>query len=288
MKILDYLKLLRPQQWYKNLVIFLPIIFVGEFFKFNLLLDTFIGFFALCFISSTNYVINDIIDRKKDILHPEKRNRPLASGSVSIIEAIFLAMTLFVASVLISLSFSPAFTWSIFALFVMTMLYSLVFKHEAFADILFIGINFVIRAVSGTFILNISISPWLVLCTFFLALFLAVGKRGSDLVLLGENAAQSRQSLAHYTKEGVNALMILATSLLIISYSLYSFLSDKKGLLLTLPFAMYVIFRYFSLVYSGSEIARKTELVFKDPKLLIGGVLWALAAFAVLYFKTLF
>lgn len=288
MKLLDYIKLLRPQQWYKNLVVFLPIIFVGEFFKFNLLLDTLIGFFALCFVSSTNYIINDMIDRKKDRLHPEKQSRPLASGSVSIIEAIFLAATLFVASVLISLSFSPAFTWSIFALLITTMLYSLIFKHEAFADILFIGVNFVIRAVSGTFIINVSISPWLVLCTFFLALFLAVGKRGSDLVLLGEDAAQSRQSLAHYTKEGVNALMILTTALLIVSYSLYSFLSDKKGLLLTLPFALYVIFRYFSLVYSGSEIARKTELVFKDPKLLIGGFLWALAAFLVLYFKALF
>lgn len=288
MRLLDYIRLIRPQQWYKNLVIFLPIIFVGEFFKFNLLLDTLIGFFALCLVSSTNYVINDMIDRKKDTLHPEKRNRPIASGRVSVIEGVILSATLFIASLLIALKFSPAFSYSVLALFALTLMYSSIFKHEAFADVLFIGMNFVIRAVSGTFVINVSVSPWLVLCTFFLALFLAVGKRGSDLVLLGEDAGRSRQSLAHYTKEGVNALMILATALLVISYSLYSFLADKKGLLLTLPFALYVIFRYFSLVYSGSEIARKTELIFKDPRLLIGGLLWGLSAFLVLYWHRLF
>ncbi len=288
MRIVEYLKLLRPQQWYKNLVIFLPIIFVGHLFDINELILTLIGFFALCFISSANYVINDIVDAKKDRLHPEKKARPIASGKVSVAEGVILAVLMLLLSVFISLRLSTNFTYAVAALFVSTLLYSFIFKKEAFADILFIGINFVIRAVSGTFIINVSISPWLVLCTFFLSLFLSVGKRGSDLVLLGEHASKSREALAHYTKEGVNALMILATALLVISYSLYSFLSDKKGLLLTLPFALYVIFRYFSLVYAGSPIARKTELVFKDTKLVIGGILWALAAFLVLYWKVLF
>jgi 4-hydroxybenzoate polyprenyltransferase len=288
MRLLEYIKLIRPQQWYKNLVIFLPLIFVGQFFNFNELLLTFVGAVALSLMSSVSYVINDIVDRKKDALHPEKKVRPLASGKVSVTEGIVIAMMLFLISLFISLKLSTGFAYMVMALFISSLSYSFIFKKEAFADILVIGVNFVIRAISGTFIINVNISPWLVLCTFFLSLFLSVGKRGSDLVLLGKDASKSRETLAHYTKEGVNALMILATALLIISYSLYSFLSDKKGLLLTLPFALYVIFRYFYLVYQGSPIARKTELVFKDSRLLIGGLLWALSAFLVLYWHSLF
>lgn len=296
MKILDYLKLIRPQQWYKNLVIFLPIIFVGQAFVLKSLLSALMGFAALCLMSSVNYIINDAIDRKKDILHPEKRTRPLASGKITIFEGLLLATILFLGSIIISLNLTIEFTYSLVALFLCTMMYTFFFKKIAFADILMIGINFVIRAISGVFVLQLGlsawdalqVSPWLVLCTFFLALFLAVGKRGSDIVLLGEEASKSREALAHYTKEGVHGLMILTTSLLVMSYSLYSFLSDKKGLLLTLPFALYVIFRYFSLVYSGSKTARNPELVIKDPKLLLGGLLWALSAFLLLYWKVLF
>lgn len=282
MRLKDLIKLLRVQQWYKNLVIFLPLIFTIEFFHLDKLSLTLLGCISLCLISSANYIINDIIDRKRDKIHSEKMDRPIASGKIKIWQALIMLAPLLLLSLIIAYTLSTYFLYSVIALFILTQLYTFYFKKEAFADILFIGVNFVIRAVSGTFIINSAVSPWLVLCTFFLSLFLSAGKREADIILLGEKAGIHKESLGSYSKSMTNALMILATSLLIISYSLYSFLSTHK-LLLTLPFAMYSTFRYFCLVYSGSEIARRPEKAFKDARLMISSILWLLAVFALIY-----
>ncbi|MDO8661143.1 MAG: decaprenyl-phosphate phosphoribosyltransferase, partial [Candidatus Woesearchaeota archaeon] len=126
------------------------------------------------------------------------------------------------------------------------------------------------RSVSGTFLIHVSISPWLVLCTFFLSLFLSTAKRQSELSFLGEKAQMHRSSLKKYTPQLTNALIIISTALLIVSYSLYSFLSNYKYLFFTIPIALYVITRYLYLAYSGSEIARHPEKAIKDWKLVLG------------------
>lgn len=281
----DFFKLIRVNQWYKNLVIFLPLIFVGHFFNLVEFSSIILGFLSLCFMSSVNYIINDFIDRKKDRLNPEKRDKPLVTGKVKEVHAFIVLFFFLAASIFLAVLLSTWFLFSVIALFISSQLYSLFFKHEIFLDILFIAVNFVIRAVSGTFIIHVSISPWLVLCTFFLSLFLSVGKRKSESMLLGHGASMHRSVLKYYSEDITNSLMIIATSLLIISYGLYSFLSNFKNLIWTLPIALYVIFRYTYLVYSGSDIARHPHRFVNDLRLVIGILLWFVLIFLIIYFS---
>jgi 4-hydroxybenzoate polyprenyltransferase len=282
--ISDFIKLIRPKQWYKNFLVFLPIIFVGKVFDLNLLLLTIIGFASLCAISSANYILNDIFDIKNDRLHPEKKTRPLAAGRISIWVAILFMLVLVAVSGYLAFNLAPMFRYSIIALFVLTQLYSLWFKKEMFADIVIIGVNFVIRAISGAFIINVTVSSWLIVGVFFFAMFLAAGKRHAELLFLGEKATAHRATLKQYTKELTSALMVLTTALLIIAYSLYSFFSEHKNLFITLPFAIYAIFRYFNLVYSGSPIARHPEKVFGDVRMIVAMLLWGLLTLYLMYF----
>jgi len=288
MSFTDFLKLVRVAQWYKNLVIFLPLIFGGYLFN---LLDVglmVMGFFSLCFISSVNYIINDFLDRKKDMLNPEKKDKPLVTGVITDVQALVVIFFFLAASILLALLLPLMFLLSIIALFVSSQLYSLVFKNEVFLDILFIAINFVIRAISGVFIVNAPISPWLVLCTFFLSLFLSVGKRCSESMFLGSEASMHRKVLKYYSKEVTSSLMIVSTSLLVMSYGLYTFLSNFKALIWTLPIALYVIFRYTYLVYSGTQISRHPEKFFKDYRLVVGIAFWIVSVFLIIYTDNLF
>ncbi|MFA6088468.1 MAG: UbiA prenyltransferase family protein [Candidatus Woesearchaeota archaeon] len=282
LKIIDYIQLIRIKQWYKNIVVFLPIFFVGEFFSSTLLLQVFLGFIALSFMSSVNYVINDFLDIKRDKKHPEKKERPLASGRISVFEAIIVAIILFGLSIIISLELGVMFLICVLVLFGLTLLYSIYLKKEAVADVIAIALNFVVRAISGTFIINVFISPWLIVCPFFLALFLAVGKREADLRFLKGSALQHKEVLKYYTIEMTSTLMVISTTCLIISYSLYSFSKTSK-LLLTLPFAIYAIFRYYYLIQSGSEIARHPEKMYKDIRLIICGICLILLFFLISY-----
>lgn len=285
MSFADFFKLIRINQWYKNLVIFLPLIFVGHFFNLVEFTGIILGFLSLCFMSSVNYIINDFVDRRRDALNPEKRDKPLVTGAVKDAQALIILFFFLAASIFLAVLLSTWFLLSIIALFISSQLYSLFFKEEIFLDILFIAANFVIRAVSGTFIIHVSISPWLVLCTFFLSLFLSVGKRKSESMLLGRDASRHRSVLKYYSEDITNSLTIITTSLLIISYGLYSFLSNFKNLIWTLPLALYVIFRYTYLVYSGSEVARHPHKFVYDMRLVLGIVLWFMLIFLVIYFS---
>ena len=169
------------------------------------------------------------------------------------------------------------------SLFVLTQFYSFFFKRIVFADILVIAILFVIRAVSGVYIINVEISMWLILCPFFLSLFLSTGKRRSNLVLLKEKAAETKKVLQYYTVELTDSLILISTTLFIISYTLYCFLSDHNHLIYTLPFALYVIFRYFYLIKSGSIIARHPEKIRKDIPIVLGILLWIISVIVILY-----
>jgi 4-hydroxybenzoate polyprenyltransferase len=282
------IKLIRVKQWYKNLVVFLPIFFASELLNVNLLISILIGFVSLCLTSSAGYVINDFIDLKKDQLNPEKKNRPLASGKVSKTIAILLIALLLCSSLILSYYLGLYFFIAVLSMFVLGQIYSLWLKNVLFADIITIAILFVIRAVSGAFIINVSVSPWLILCPFFLSLFLSVGKRHSEVLLMKDKAGETRQVLKYYNAELTTPLMIISTTLLIISYALYSFLSEHNFLLITLPFALFVVFRFFYFINSNSEIARHPEKVVKDLPLMLGMLLWVIVAFFLIYLPNFF
>lgn len=278
-----YINLLRLRQWYKNLVIFLPLFFVGGLFNVPWPHLTIIGFFSISLASSANYIVNDLVDLQKDRLHPEKKFRPLASGAVSKISAIVLAIVLYGAALALSYLLNSWFMGTVILLVLLTFTYTFFLKHLLFADILTIATLFVIRAISGAFAIQVKISPWLIFCPFFLSMFLSVGKRHSEMKLLKEKAAETRKVLQEYNLELTNALMIISTTLLITSYALYSFLSEHPNLLFTLPFALFIIFRFFYLIQQGSVIARHPEKMIQDKEIMIGMLLWLLLTAYLIY-----
>ncbi len=283
-KIREILKLIRPEQWYKNLLVFLPLIFIEGLLVKSYLPRALLAFITLCLVSSTNYIINDMVDLKKDQQHLEKMHRPLAKGRVKKGEALIIAFIFLIVAIISSYLLAPYFLLIILGLFLLSLFYSLRLKKEAFLDILIIGLNFTLRAVSGALVLIpgkiIRISPWLVLCPFFLALFLAVGKRKANLQFTGNREFIPKG----YTPKVIELLIGITTTLLIICYTLFSFLSDFPLLIISLPVAIYAILRYAYLIEKGSIIARKTELILTDWRLMITLCLWGALILIIIYF----
>ncbi|MFH1971897.1 MAG: UbiA family prenyltransferase [archaeon] len=281
-----FLEFIRVKQYYKNLLVFLVLIFAGEFFNLQSVSLIILGFISLCLISSTNYILNDIFDVESDKKHSEKKKRAIASGKISVFWATIVAMVFAVVSLVIAWYVAEYFFYLVILLFLLTQVYTLFFKNEIFLDVLFIAVNFVLRAVSGALILHASISPWLVLCAFFLSLFLAVGKRRGDLIFLGTNAVKHKKVLGVYTKELLDKILIVVLALLFSSYSLYSFLRGYP-MLVTLPVALYCVLRYLYLIEINSSIIRSPDRVYKDWKLLLGIFIWVVVSFFMLYFYPL-
>src|SRR3989338_1413509 len=279
----NYLKLLRPQHWYKNLVVFLALFFSGSIFQIDLLLTTTLAFISLCLVSSTNYIINDLKDIENDRINPEKKHRPLAQSIISKTTAILLAIIILIAGLSLAFYLNLNFFFLVISLFLLTQLYTFVLKRVVIADVLTISTLFVIRAVSGSLAINVIISPWLVLCPFFLSLFLSVGKRQAEAEYLKTKAAATRDVLRYYTNPFTNSLMILSTALLVISYTFYSFLSPYNFLLYSLPFALYLIFRFYYLITSGSTIPPHPEKMIYDKALVIGIIIWLCVTTALIY-----
>ncbi len=281
---MEFVKLIRPLQWYKNLLVFLPLIFSGNLANGTAQGQAALAFISLCALSSATYVINDYADRKKDRLHPEKKNRPIAAGTIGKIEALLIVVLLTLIGFGTALLLPTNFLYAALGYFTLSQLYTAWLKHEAFADILTIAVNFVIRAVAGALAISVWVSPWLIAGIFFLALFLTLGKRRGEIILLKDKAHLQRKTLTAYSQEVVTRLSTLATTALVISYTLYVFFGEHKLLYITLPVALYSVFRYESMISEGNKIARQPELVFTDLRMIIAILIWGAMTLAVLYF----
>ncbi|MBW2970186.1 UbiA prenyltransferase family protein [Candidatus Woesearchaeota archaeon] len=279
---MKYLKLLRPKQWYKNLLVFLPLIFSGNLLNTTAIKLSITAFISFCALSSATYVINDYADRKKDRLHPEKHNRPIASGKVGKIEALLIIILLTTIGFGTALLLPTNFLYAALGYFILSQLYTAWLKHEAFADILTISVNFVIRAVAGALAITVWVSPWLILGVFFLALFLVLGKRRSEIMLLKEKT-HLRKTLKAYTPELTSRLSALATTTLVITYTLYVFFGQHQLLYLTLPPALYAVFRYENIISTGNKIAREPEKVFTDIRMMAAMIIWGVLTITILY-----
>lgn len=274
---------MRPHQWYKNLVVFLAIFFAGKATNIDEVLYVGLGFLVLCIVSSANYIFNDIIDKKKDALNVEKKNRPIASGKISTLQGVILGTILLVTGLYFAYHLNNFFFFTVLSLFVLSSIYSTFLKNIAPLDIIIISTNFVIRAIAGVALIHDeTISPWLVIGTFFLSLSLATGKRESEIKFL-KNISH-RETLSLYKKEITHSLMIISTTILIICFALYSFLSQYKNLIFVLPLFVYLIFRYLFLIESASEIARHPEKIYKDKEMIIGILITGLATITIVYF----
>lgn len=279
MKITGYVMLMRPHQYYKNLVIFLALFFSGNFFNLSMFWKTLEGFVVLCLVSSSAYVLNDIIDLKKDRVHPEKSRRPLASGSISVGQGLLLFLLLLIISVSMAFLVGYYFLEVMLLLLLSSFMYSAAMSRMMFLDVIFISVNFVLRSVSGGVINGIWLSPWLLTGTFFLAFFLAVGKRRSEnayLSGLGKNAGI-------YPGQMLDFMLYFSATILTICYVMYAVFASV-GLIITIPLIVYMIFAYMHHAWSGSKMARYHELLILDRKmaacLLIYGILLVLITYS--------
>lgn len=274
----DVIKLLRPNQWYKNLVIFLAIFFSGFFLNGNLLLVSFFGFLILILISSSNYIFNDLVDCERDKLNPEKKNRPIASGKVGKPFAVFLLIVLLFIGLFFAYELNFFFFLSCFGLFVISFVYTIILKNILFADLLAISSNFVLRAVSGAFLIGVVISPWLIIGTFFLSMFLVTGKRYGESNFL-KNAKSHRRVLEFYTKELMQTLFSIFLAILILIFAFYSFSSKNNSLLITMPFFIYLLLRYYYLILTNNRIARSPEKIIFDAPIMTAGIIFFVVNF---------
>ena len=273
---------MRPHQWYKNLVLFVSIIFSLNIQNLQMWSIATSAFFIFCLISGGEYIINDIIDREKDRNHPKKQKRPIASGMLKLNHALLFAIILIIGGLIASYFINIQFMILSISYILLILLYSLILKHIIIVDMLVISIGFVIRAIAGGVAINVFVSPWLIVCTFLVALFLAIAKRRHEVVLLGDEGKNHRKILSDYSTMVLDQMMSIATAALIISYSMYTFLSNNYYMMLTIPFAIYGIFRYLLLVHL-SNFGGEAEMLFKDRGMQICIALWGVTAIGVLY-----
>lgn len=283
---IELIKVMRPKQWYKNTVVFAALFFSKNFFNLAMLETVVLGFVALCFLSSSSYIINDIIDAKQDRSHDKKKNRPIASGKLPISLAIVWMVILLIVGVYISFTVGEKFTvlMAVFVIFLQS--YNFYFKNIAFADISILSTNFMIRAVAGAIAINVIISPWLMLGTYLLALFLSSAKRKVDLETLGENAKKYKKVFEIYTIGLLDRILIVSSTLVFVAYCLYSFLGSLGNptiMIATIPIVFFLIFRYYYLAISKNQIARDPENVFTDKQMLAGMILWIVILVTGLY-----
>lgn len=234
---------MRPKQWTKNFFIFAALIFVKGFLDNQKVMFAILAFVLFCFASSAIYIINDVADIKSDREHPIKKYRPLAAGRLSMVIAIFFAIVLFVVALSGGWFLNILFFWAVVAYIVLQFLYSFWLKNVVIIDVLAIALGFVIRVIAGAVAINVSFSVWLILCTFFLALFLAISKRRTDLLYVGGHA--SHGVLQDYTSEFLNQMNMIVLPSTIIAYAFYTFSSEhSRWLMVTIPVVVYGLFRY--------------------------------------------
>ena len=266
--IMLIIKSMRPYQWYKNLVLFAGLIFAGDLFVFASLVRAGGAFLIFCLLSGAGYIVNDVADIRADLRHLEKSKRPIASGRITQKSAIVISVFIFVLGNGTAFLLSDEFGWCALSYSVVTILYTVLLKKIVLIDVITISVGFVVRAVAGAVIIDVYISPWLILCAFMLSLFLALCKRKQDKSLL-------------YTPVILDHLLSITTTLVIMSYSLYTFLRATQEMMVTIPLVLYGLFRF--LVVSYENNSTRIELFFLDWGLLLTFVLWVLLVIFLVY-----
>lgn len=281
---------LRPKQWIKNLLVFAALIFAQRLFIIEDLLKVWEGFFIFCGLSGAIYLINDICDVEKDRQHPKKRNRPIAAGVVPMKTALATALVLFGLG--LGFGFRLGFEFVLVATVytILTISYSFFLKNFVILDVLIVSAGFVLRAIAGALIISVVISPWLLSCTLFLALFLSVGKRLHEFLNLTD-ASGRRRSLEEYTQNLLDSMLITTATASIISYTLYTQAEEtvrKFGtgsLIYTVPFVVYGVFRYLYLIYQKNQGESPSEVFLTDIPLLLNIFLWGVCIVGIIYWQ---
>lgn len=284
--LLALLKNMRPKQWAKNVLLFAGLVFDRQLTQLGPLKQTLLGFVFFCLLSSSVYLINDIVDVEADRRHPKKKHRPLASGALPMWLAVSAAAACMLAALVGGFWLSPAFGVLCVLYLALNFAYSGWLKHIAIIDVIVLALFYVLRVGAGVTLIEVDrFSPWLYVFTIFLALFLGIGKRRAEIKAKG--GAHTRKVLAGYTEAFLDQLMLIVLSLAILTYSLYTFsapnLPANHSMMLTIPFVLYGFFRYLYLVQVKHSGEAPEDILFSDRPLQIDLVLWALATLVIFY-----
>lgn len=289
----DYIKLLRPKDWAKNLFLFVPSFFAGKMFnlyKFELLLG---GFFAFSFLASSIYILNDYRDIESDRKHPTKRKRPLAAGTVSKPAALVICFLLFVSGMLISyfLDSSGKFLFVASLYYILNIGYCFGLKNVSIVDIIIVAIGFVLRVKGGSILAELDLSHWLTIMTFLLAIFMAIAKRRDDVILKANTGQEMRKSMSGYSLEFLNTMLGLICAILIVSYINYTVSSAVlfgqfgHRIYYTALFVIAGIMRYLQITFVQNKAGSPTEILYKDRFIQVTLLLWIASFFFILYMK---
>lgn len=271
----------RPHQWYKQGVLVIGIVFSKNATNIAAWSKLLMAVIAYTAVAGAVYTFNDISDREEDRQHPTKQNRPIASGQVPVWIATCFATLLTGAGFLLSWIVTPLLAAILGVYVAQNMIYSMYLKQVVIVDILVVAIGFVLRAIAGVVAIDIWLSPWLVVCTFLLALVLAIGKRRHELEK-NENPSEVRTTLDEYTTRNLDQLLVVTMSSLLMAYALYTFNKANPAMMLTLPFAVFGVFRYHYLIHT-SDIAGRPEYLFTDQPSVLNLLFWGIVSVAVLY-----
>ncbi len=281
------IRALRPPEWIKNLLVFAGLLFSGRLDESAAVVDATLTFVAFCAIASAGYLLNDIRDREHDRLHPEKRDRPIASGALSPATAGTVAVILAGAALAIGFAVDTEIAGLVALYGVITTAYSMVLKRLVIIDVMTIGSLFILRVVAGAVAVGAQASEFLLVCTGFLALFLGFTKRRQEAMLEEDEAAQTgtRPVLEHYSLPFLDQMIAMVTAAAIISYVIYTVDSPRIGskMLATAPSVLYGIFRYLYLIYDRRDTRSTAAILTEDPGMLFAGVTWIGTALLMLY-----
>jgi 4-hydroxybenzoate polyprenyltransferase len=280
---------MRPRQWSKNVFVLAGIVFAGKLFERPAQLRVLSCFVLFCAASSAVYLVNDVVDRSTDAHHPLKRLRPIASGRLSPAIAVAASLALTAGALVAAALLNRATLAIIAAYLASSFAYSFWLKRVFLLDVMTVAAGFVLRAVAGAACIGAEISPWLLVCSFLLALFLALGKRRSELVLLGQDATSHRMALGHYSLALVDSWLTALAAAAIVSYAIYTQSPrtvehfGTTNLLYTVPFVIYALFRYQHHVVRQDAGGDPGNLLVQDRALWMALLGWAITAAVVIY-----
>jgi len=287
-------RIVRPDQWTKNLVLFAGLVFAGGLGTRTLVVHAAAGFLAFCALSGATYIFNDLMDVRRDREHPVKKLRPLASGDLPVGVAVATAVVLAAGALFWSYSLHWNFGLVATGYLALNILYSLALRKMVILDVMAIAVGFVLRAVGSVEVLRgpapgTELSPWLLVCTFFLALFLGLGKRRHEVLVLGADGGKHRPVLQHYPPTLIDALFGVVTASTVVSYAIYTIWPGTvakiggTGLVYTIPFVVYGVFRYLYLMFAAGGGGQPSRALVSDLPLAINIILWVLVVAFVIY-----
>ena len=282
------IKSMRPRQWSKNVFVLAAVVFDKKLLNPEAVGKSLAGMVLFCLLSSSVYLINDILDAEADRNHPQKRNRPIASGKLPVPVAAAAAVGIILITLPVSFLLSTLFGWIALIYFLVNLAYSTRLKHIPLIDVLIIAAGFVLRVAAGVSLIEVErFSPWLYVVTTLLALYIGFGKRRAELTLLQNDANNHRRVLDGYNLALLDQLITIVSGTTIVAYSLYTFsapnLPDNHSMMLTIPFVIYGIFRYLYLIQVEQAGGAPEDIVLTDRPLQAAILLWGLSVLFVFY-----